>query len=146
MERYSRNPRIARVLSDMGYVRELNEGVSRIYESMEKSMLAEPVYTDINNTVTLLLRNKVSDHERVIPEKVMQKIEKVWPTLNETQRKIIAYLFDNHKATINELSKDIGISSQAVRGYLANFCESNILERISEKQRDIKAVYMFKKS
>lgn len=34
-ERFARNPRIARVLEDLGYVRQLNEGVSRIYESME---------------------------------------------------------------------------------------------------------------
>ena len=33
-ERFARNPRIARILEDMGYVRQLNEGVSRIYESM----------------------------------------------------------------------------------------------------------------
>ncbi len=31
-ERFARNPRVARVLEDMGYVRQLNEGVSRIYE------------------------------------------------------------------------------------------------------------------
>lgn len=29
--RYSRNPKIARVLSDFGYVSKLNEGVKRIY-------------------------------------------------------------------------------------------------------------------
>lgn len=32
--RYSRNPKIARVLSDFGYVRELNEGVKRIYNTI----------------------------------------------------------------------------------------------------------------
>lgn len=32
--RYARNPKIARVLSDFGYVRELNEGVKRIYNTL----------------------------------------------------------------------------------------------------------------
>ena len=32
--RFSRNPRIARVLTEFGWVRELNEGVKRIYEDM----------------------------------------------------------------------------------------------------------------
>ena len=145
-ERYARNPRIARILSDMGYVRELNEGVPRIYASMEKSMLAKPEYTDKNDTVTLLLRNKVTGHEMAIPEKVMQKIEKIWSTLNETQKKIISYLFDNHRATIDELKKNIGISEQAIRGYLINFCKIDILERVSDKQRDINAIYKFKTS
>lgn len=145
-ERYSRNPRIARVLSDMGYVRELNEGVPRIYESMEKSMLAKPEYSDFNNMVSLLLRNKVSEHEMAISEKVMQKIEKAWSSLNETQRKIIAHLFDNHKTTVGDMSEVLGVSKQAVRNYLSIFCEMDILQRISEKQRDINAVYRFKKS
>lgn len=145
-ERYARNPRIARVLSDMGYVRELNEGVPRIYESMEKSMLSEPEYDDTNDIVTLLLRNKVSGHDMVISEKVMKKIEVAWPALNETQRRIISHLFDNHQANIGDLSKNIGISKQAIRIYLTKFCELEILERISMKQRDLNALYVFKKS
>ena len=34
--RYSRNPRMARVLTEFGCVRELNEGVKRIYADMEE--------------------------------------------------------------------------------------------------------------
>ncbi len=37
--RYSRNPSIARVLNDVGWVRELNEGGKRIYSVMEKFFL-----------------------------------------------------------------------------------------------------------
>ena len=33
-KRYSRNPQIARVLNELGVVRELNEGVKRIYSEM----------------------------------------------------------------------------------------------------------------
>jgi len=61
-ERYARNPRIARVLADLSYVRELNEGVPRIFNAMRQFMLAEPEYTDLANTVTLTLRNKVTEH------------------------------------------------------------------------------------
>lgn len=57
-ERYARNPRIARVLEDMGYVRQLNEGVTRIYASMEKFKLSEPEYREQNSTVYLTLRHK----------------------------------------------------------------------------------------
>ena len=34
--RYSRNPIIARILFELGWVKELNEGVKRIYEEMER--------------------------------------------------------------------------------------------------------------
>ena len=33
-ERFSRNPRIARTLTEFGWVREMNEGVKRIYSEM----------------------------------------------------------------------------------------------------------------
>lgn len=42
--RFSRNPLIARVLSDFGWVRELNEGVKRIYTDMESFFLEPPVF------------------------------------------------------------------------------------------------------
>lgn len=44
--RYSRNPRIARTLVEFGWVRELNEGVKRIYTEMQDSLLNDPVYTE----------------------------------------------------------------------------------------------------
>ena len=41
--RYSRNPRISRVLTDFGWVKELNEGVKRIYTDMEGFFLDDPI-------------------------------------------------------------------------------------------------------
>ena len=70
-ERFARNPRVARVLEDMGYVRQLNEGVSRIYESMEKSMLSIPEYKEENGNVYLILRNKISKHSKTIHDSVI---------------------------------------------------------------------------
>ena len=64
-ERFARNPRIARVLEDMGYVRQLKEGVNRIYESMEKSMLSEPEYREANNNIYLTLRKLRKFHDMV---------------------------------------------------------------------------------
>ena len=43
-QRYSRNPRIARILSEFGWVKEMNEGVKRIYSEMEKFFLKKKVY------------------------------------------------------------------------------------------------------
>ena len=145
-ERFARNPRVARALSDMGYVRELNEGVSRIYKAMERSMLSKPEYSDKNNTVTLILRNKVADHEKTISEEVMKKIEKLWKSFNETERKILQFLFLNHRGTASELAKSTNISLQMIRVYLKKFCDISILVRHSEKIRDKNAIYALKKS
>ena len=146
-ERFSRNPRIGRVLSEMGFTRELNEGVNRIYSSMEKSMLTEPTYTDTNDTVTLVLRNKLSKHEKSIPEFVFTSIEQNWQKYNDTERRIIGFLFNRYHATVEELASYTNVSPQAIRTYLNRFTEgdSAIIERHSEKIRDKNAVYSFKK-
>ena len=52
--RYSRNPVIARALVEMGWVRELNEGVQRIYDEMESFFLNDPVFSEPNNSSVLL--------------------------------------------------------------------------------------------
>lgn len=42
--RFARNPRIARALSDLGYGRELGEGVNRMFEEMNRVGLPDPIY------------------------------------------------------------------------------------------------------
>lgn len=55
ISRYARNPRIARVLSDMGITRELGEGIQRMFEEMRRRGLADPIYTQSAEGVRLTL-------------------------------------------------------------------------------------------
>lgn len=142
-ERYARNPRIARLLADMGYVRELNEGVPRIYRAMQEVMLAKPEYTDENNTVTLTLRNKVSEHKETILAEVLELIGAEWESFNGSQRQIVNFLFEVKESTVPEMGKTIGISGKAVRYNLKKLEKLGIVERVSDKIRDPQAVYRF---
>lgn len=144
-ERFARNPRVARVLEDMGYVRQLNEGVSRIYESMEKSMLSVPEYKEENGNIHLTLRNKISGHSKTIHDSVIKQIETYWSQYNLTQQKIINYLFINQSATKEDLAKFCETHINTIRRYLNQFIEDDVLERKSEKLRDADARYSFKK-
>lgn len=145
-ERFSRNPRIARALEDMGFVRQLNEGVSRIYQSMEKSMLSTPEYVERNGNVYLTLRNKISKHTKTISDSILKAIQDNWKSYNDTQKRILQYLFYHNQATIDELVEVTGIHEKNVRLYLNQFMDNEkILDRLSEKQRDKNAKYAFKK-
>jgi ATP-dependent DNA helicase RecG len=53
--RFARNPRIARVCSDLQFGQELGEGIRRIYEEMRLSGLHEPVYRQTAASVRLVL-------------------------------------------------------------------------------------------
>ena len=143
-ERYSRNPRIARALAEMGYVRELNEGVPRIYSAMKEFMLAKPEYTDHNNTVTLTLRNKVSGHKETIFGEVLEQISTEWESFNRSQRQIISILFECQEARVGQLTNIMKLTEQSVRYNLRKLEEFGVLERVSEKIRDSQAIYRFR--
>lgn len=66
--RYARNPKISRVLMEFGYVRELNEGVKRIYIDMEAFFLDDPKYSEPSQqAVKLTLKNNI------VMRKILQK-------------------------------------------------------------------------
>lgn len=57
----SRNPRIVRVLSDFGYMREQGEGIPRIFEVMERDGLYPPqIRLEAEAVFTITLRNTVA--------------------------------------------------------------------------------------
>lgn len=144
-ERFARNPRLTRVLEDLGYVRQLNEGVSRIYESMERSMLSLPEYKEKNGNVILTLKNRISEHSKTINTSIMKEIENKFSIYNDTQRKILLYLFMNGCATVSELSEYTEINENTIRTYLNAFISESLIERQSIKKRDINAKYVIKK-
>lgn len=53
--RYARNPRIARVCSDLGYAQELGEGIRRMVGEMRQSGLGDPVYRQTSTSVIVRL-------------------------------------------------------------------------------------------
>jgi ATP-dependent DNA helicase RecG len=71
ISRYSRNPLIARVCSDLGITRELGEGIRRIFAEMADAGLAEPQYRQRSESVELILRAVAR-----IPADVMARLPK----------------------------------------------------------------------
>jgi len=53
--RFARNPRIARGMSELGYGRELGEGVDRMFEEMSRVGLSDPVFTQGPASVRVIL-------------------------------------------------------------------------------------------
>lgn len=55
VSRHARNPRIARVCSDLGITQELGEGIRRIYSVVRARGLVDPIYTQTQAGVRLML-------------------------------------------------------------------------------------------
>jgi len=145
-EKFARNVRVARTLNDFGYVKELNEGVPRIYRAMRKFMLAAPEYVDNGATVSLTLRNRVTEHKETIAAEVLESIERKWAELNKSQQRIIHILFEMNEATIDDLCHKMSVSEQTIRNNLRFLEDQGVLVRISRKIRDRNAIYRFTES
>ena len=108
--RYSRNPRIARTLVEFGWVRELNEGVQRIYSEMRSMLLGAPTYSEPdnakvrltleNNIVARTVRRREALEDRLSPESMA--------LLGEYELAAVRLAFANGKVTAAELAGHIG--------------------------------------
>lgn len=75
--RYSRNLQLAHVLTEFGLVRELNEGVKRIYADMKEQNLDAPMYFENDQAVTLVLKNNIE--QRKSRFKTLPKLPRNYP-------------------------------------------------------------------
>lgn len=125
-QRYSRNPKIARILTEFGYVKEMNEGVKRIYSEMEKYNLKEPKYSEPGYNVLLTLENNIVNRQlkRNIDSYNILSDEK----LTNDEKKILIYMYNtgekvNTKKISLLLEKSVSHSSKILK----NLKDKNIL-------------------
>ena len=93
-ERFSRNPRIARTLTEFGWVREMNEGVKRIYSEMESYFLHEPKYTELGNKVVLTLENNIVSRQLRVADRIHEDIDS-YTDLSEDEKVIVHYMYNS---------------------------------------------------
>jgi len=84
----SRNPRIVRVLTDWGYMRELGEGVPRMFEVMEREGLRPPEFRMETGAIfTVILRNTP-----VYPPETLRWLKQFEQhDLSPNQKRLLAY-------------------------------------------------------
>ena len=113
--RFSRNPLIARVLSDFGWVRELNEGVKRIYMDMKSYFLEPPVFSEPNNkTVLLVLKNNIASRSLRKMEGLKSISIDEWAKLGQLDREIVYYIANLEQCTMKQLEENTGRSRPAL--------------------------------
>ncbi|NLE13136.1 MAG: ATP-dependent DNA helicase RecG [Clostridiales bacterium] len=107
-QRYSRNPRIARTLCEFGWVKEMNEGVKRIYSEMEKLFLNKPKYSEPNYNVLLVLENNILNRSMRIEDKIKDLIsQKEFDKLNTDEKMILHYMYNTGKEMTTKLATDL---------------------------------------
>lgn len=127
--RYSRNPRIARLLTEFGWVRELNEGVKRIYADMEKFFLDDPIYSEPEQSVRLVLKNNIVMRNLRRKDRALEYVgEDMWKKLDVVDRKILAYMASNVEVSRNTLAQYIKKSGATITVHLRSLIAMGVVK------------------
>lgn len=145
-ERFSRNPRIARVLTELGWVREMNEGVKRIYSEMESYFLKDPIYSEPGNKVVLKLENSILSRQMRIENRLEDEVEN-FEILSEEEKILLYYMYNSNEKMTNKKAVELtGRSSSYVRKILKNLKEKEILKWYGSSNKDRNQYYVMNKN
>lgn len=140
-ERFSRNPRIARTLTEFGWVREMNEGVKRIYSEMESYFLHEPKYTELGNKVVLTLENNIVSRQLRVADRIHEDIDS-YTDLSEDEKVIVHYMYNSgQKMTTLRASELTGRSRRFSGKLLQRLVEQEVLEWHGTSRNDRNQYY-----
>lgn len=146
VKRYSRNPQIARTLTEFGIVRELNEGVKRIYEEMHEYNLGRPVYSEPDrNSVLLVLENNIEKRTNINKALYNEKIKNVWNELTYPEQKTIEFIINNNGATREEISEIIERSKTTAVSLLNRLIKRGLIVWNGTTKNDPCGIYIFRK-
>lgn len=146
-ERFSRNPQISRVLFELNLVKELNEGVKRIYKEMKEFFLDDPEYSEPNGrAVKLVLRNNIVMRSKRKTETLLKNdaLNDKWEGLNELEKQMIQAIHDRGKMTTSELATLISRDRKTVQRKLKKLQDLNLITWVGTSIKDPKRVYIIK--
>ena len=128
--RYSRNPRIARTLVEFGWVRELNEGVKRIYTEMQRLLLNDPVFSEPDGTkVQLTLENNIVARTLRQRDALEDRISReVLSGLGEYEIVAVQAAYARGRVTPRELASLIDRSQRSATRVLKGLSNRGVLE------------------
>ncbi|MDD2496057.1 MAG: ATP-binding protein [Tissierellia bacterium] len=145
VKRYSRNPQIARALVEFGIVRELNEGVKRIFKEMHDYNLNEPIYSEPDrNSVLLVLENNVEERLNVNKAVENENIKEAWNDLNYLEQKALEFITNNNGATRDELSNLMGRGKTSTINLLNKLIDKNLIVWTGTSKSDAYGKYIIK--
>ena len=146
-ERFSRNPKISRVLYDLNIVRELNEGVKRIYKEMKDYFLDDPEYSEPQRrAVKLVLKNNIIMRNKRKNETLLKNddLNKSWDGLNLLEQQMIQAIHDRGRMTTSELAELIHKDRKTVQRKLKKLQDLGLVTWIGTSIKDPQKVYVIK--
>lgn len=121
--RFARNPRIARAMSDLGFGRELGEGVDRMFEEMNRVGLPDPVYAERSTSVQVgLLADPLAG--------------RLLERLPRGSGRFVEFLSRGDRVTTTQAVELLGVSRPTALKYLRELRDGNLIEHVGSSFKD----------
>ena len=133
--RFSRNPHIARALAEMtDYVREMNEGVERMYEEMRLYGLREPHFTIGESSVKVTLYKQPDEARHLRGLQAAAQLDLLRERLGADKlSELLSKLAAEKQLRPRQISELLKVSLPTVRKYMAG------LERVGLVRQQIRS-------
>lgn len=126
--RFARNPRLARVCSDLDFGQELGEGIRRMYEEMRLAGLSDPMYRQTAGSVVLTLSSVAVD--AALEARLPPSARDLARTIRERER-----------ASTGELVEATGRSRPVVLRELKALRDAGIIMWVGQSDHDPRAFW-----
>ncbi len=126
--RFARNPRIARVCSDLSFGQELGEGIRRMFEEMRQAGLDDPIYRQASGGVHLTLLAELTDRE-------------LDARLSARARAVMAALREAGRLSTGEVAEMLDVSRPVAQRELGALREFGVIEWVGKSPRDPRAFW-----
>lgn len=131
ISRFARNPRIARVCTELGFGQELGEGIKRIVEQMRTYNYIDPIYTQNSGNVRLRLEAIMRLNDKLLRE---------LPTKSEEVLNIIR--LHSHGLGTGEIMEHLGMTRPTINTRLKKLEEVGLIRREGKTPTDPRAVWL----
>jgi ATP-dependent DNA helicase RecG len=139
-ERFSRNPVIVQVLSDMGFIERLGYGVDRVIHLMQQQNLQAPEFEETAGGFRVILRNeKITSPELSIPLQQENAVQDMYQGVEFNPRQEAALRFlhtPGHTRITNSDLQNLcpDVHAETIRRDLADLVTKDILQKLGQKR------------
>jgi ATP-dependent DNA helicase RecG len=126
IKRFARNPRIARVCTDLRITQEFGEGIRRMFDEMRSAGLSDPLYRQTAGSVQLTLSGEPTERRLI-------------DALPSLQQQILAALRDAPELSTGEIAELTGAARPTVLRHLEALRDSDYVRWVGTSRKDPRA-------
>jgi ATP-dependent DNA helicase RecG len=126
-QQYSRNPRIVRVLFEMGYIEEIGTGLDNVFHWLAEAGQPAPALRDTGGSFLITLYGR--DLEKALAEGKPAVLDRTALELNERQRRALVFLQERGRITNREYRELGQVGHEIAHRELSELTSQGVIEK-----------------